>query len=265
MGQAQEVARFLPFLRRYARALTGEQKSGDAHVRTVLEAILADPQVLTPGTPPRVALFRLFHLLWSSTQPAQPHIASSEAERSTQARLSALVPEERQALLLSTLEGFARDEVAIILGRRPEQVDHLVAHALEDIARDISTDVLIIEDVPVIALDLSNIVEDLGHSVSHVASSRREAVAAARERRPGLILADIQLADGSSGIDAVKDILAESQVPVIFITAYPEQLLTGDRPEPAFLITKPFLPDSVKAAISQALFFRPPSGAQSTH
>jgi CheY-like chemotaxis protein/DNA-directed RNA polymerase specialized sigma24 family protein len=256
MGQAQEVARHLPFLRRYARALTGEQKSGDAHVRTVLEAILADPQVLAPGVSPRVALFRLFHLLWSSTQPESLR-GSSDAERSTQARLGVLVPEERQALLLSTLEGFARDEVAAILGRRPEEVDALVAHALEDIGRDISTSVLVIEDVPVIALDLTNIVEDLGHSVTRVASSRKEAVAAARERRPGLILADIQLADGSSGIDAVKDILAEGPVPVIFITAYPEQLLTGDRPEPTFLITKPFLPDSVKAAISQALFFRP--------
>jgi CheY-like chemotaxis protein/DNA-directed RNA polymerase specialized sigma24 family protein len=264
MGQAQEVARHLPFLRRYARALTGEQKSGDAHVRTVLEALLADPQVLISGVSPRVALFRLFHLLWSSTQPA-PLRGSSEVERSTQARLSVLVPEERQALLLSTLEGFSRDEVAAILGRRPEEVDQLVAHALEDISRDISTGVLIIEDVPVIALDLTNIVEDLGHSVTRVASSRKEAVAAARERRPGLILADIQLADGSSGIDAVKDILAEGPVPVIFITAYPEQLLTGDRPEPTFLITKPFLPDSVKAAISQALFFRPSTGAQSTH
>ena len=73
--------------------------------------------------------------------------------------------------------------------------------------------------------------------------------------RPGLVLADIQLADDSSGIDAVKDILAEFSVPVIFITAFPERLLTGERPEPTFLITKPFQRSTVKAAISQALFF----------
>jgi hypothetical protein len=44
-------------------------------------------------------------------------------------------------------------------------------------------------------------------------------------------------------------------VPVIFITAYPERLLTGERPEPTFLVTKPFRPEVVKAIISQALFF----------
>jgi CheY-like chemotaxis protein len=70
-----------------------------------------------------------------------------------------------------------------------------------------------------------------------------------------MVLADIQLADGSSGIDAVNDILAESPIPVIFITAFPERLLTGERPEPAFLVTKPFNPEMVKALISQALFF----------
>jgi CheY-like chemotaxis protein/DNA-directed RNA polymerase specialized sigma24 family protein len=260
MGQAQEIAKHLPFLRRYARALTGEQTSGDAHVRAVLEAILADQSVMPAELPPRIGLFRVFHVLWTSTQARPGHpAAASEAERTAQARLSALVSEERQALLLSSLEGFSRAEVASILGCSLADVEALVAHALEDIARDISTGVLVIEDVPVIALDLCNIVEDLGHTVTHVAASRKEAVAAARERRPGLILADIQLADGSSGIDAVKDIQADGPVPVIFITAYPEQLLTGDRPEPAFVITKPFLPESVKAAISQALFFRAPA------
>jgi CheY-like chemotaxis protein len=76
------------------------------------------------------------------------------------------------------------------------------------------------------------------------------------EEKPDLILADIQLADNSSGIDAVADLLEElGDVPVIFITAYPERLLTGDRPEPTYLVTKPFQEQTVRAAISQALFF----------
>ena len=78
-----------------------------------------------------------------------------------------------------------------------------------------------------------------------------------------MVLADIQLADGSSGIDAVNEILhSRFEVPVIFITAYPERLLTGERPEPTFLITKPFLPDMVKALVSQALFFETRSKAR---
>jgi len=91
--------------------------------------------------------------------------------------------------------------------------------------------------------------------VTGVAVTRDEAVQLAMAHRPGLVLADIQLADDSSGIDAVKDILAEFSVPVIFITAFPERLLTGERPEPTFLITKPFQRSTVKAQIAQALFF----------
>jgi CheY-like chemotaxis protein len=106
-----------------------------------------------------------------------------------------------------------------------------------------------------IAMDIESIVRDLGHNVTGVAVTRDEAVAQARKSTPGLVLADIQLADDSSGIDAVKDILSEFSVPVIFITAFPERLLTGTRPEPTFLITKPFQRSTVKAAISQALFF----------
>ena len=124
-----------------------------------------------------------------------------------------------------------------------------------EIASQLRTEVLIIEDEPIIAMDLEAMVNDLGHSVLRIARTRQEAVSAIAAHRPGLVLADIQLADGSSGLDAVNEILAVCDVPVIFITAYPERLLTGDRPEPTFLITKPFRTETVKAIISQALFF----------
>ena len=88
-----------------------------------------------------------------------------------------------------------------------------------------------------------------------IARTRDEARVAVQSREPGLVLADIQLADGSSGVDAVNDILKTASVPVIFITAFPERFLTGQRPEPAFLVTKPFRAETVKAVISQALFF----------
>jgi CheY-like chemotaxis protein len=109
----------------------------------------------------------------------------------------------------------------------------------------------------VIAADIEALVRELGHRVTGLAATRAEARAAVAKASPGLVLADIQLADGSSGVDAVKDILAHLDVPVIFITAFPERLLTGERPEPTFLITKPFQPETVKAAIGQALFFHP--------
>jgi CheY-like chemotaxis protein len=161
----------------------------------------------------------------------------------------------RQALLLTSLEGFSSEDAGYLIGASAEDVDSLVAEALGEIERQTLADVLIIEDEPIIAMDIETIVRDLGHNVTGVAVTRDEAVAQARQNPPGLVLADIQLADDSSGIDAVKDILAEFSVPVIFITAFPERLLTGTRPEPTFLITKPFQRSTVKAAIAQALFF----------
>ena len=172
-------------------------------------------------------------------------------------RLMRIAPRSRQAFLLTAVEGFSPAEAADILSVTFEEVETLIAEAQADIDAELATDVLIIEDEPVIATDIAALVKELGHRVCGIAATREEARQAAVKEAPGLVLADIQLADGSSGIDAVKDILASLDTPVIFITAFPERLLTGERPEPTFLITKPFQPETVKAAIGQALFFHP--------
>jgi CheY-like chemotaxis protein len=170
-------------------------------------------------------------------------------------RLSRMTPINRQALLLTAMEGFSNRETAKILQVDESQVSSLIDVALKEIDNQIATTVLIIEDEPIISMDLEQIVRDLGHDVVATVATRDEAADATATQKPGLVLADIQLADGSSGIDAVKDIFTRFSVPVIFVTAYPERLLTGERPEPTFLITKPFLQSTVKAAIGQALFF----------
>jgi CheY-like chemotaxis protein len=153
------------------------------------------------------------------------------------------------------VEGFGAESAARILGLENGQFDRLVDLAGREIGAQVASRVAIIEDEPLIAMDLENLVESLGHEVVGLARTRVEAVALARASRPGLVLADIRLADGSSGLDAVNEILETFGVPVIFITAYPETLLTGQRPEPAFLISKPFRAETVKAIVSQALFF----------
>lgn len=254
MSIATEIAPHLPYLRRFARALSGTQAGGDAYVVATLEALVADPQSFPRDTTARLGLYRMFLQMWSSiglnTQ------VSPEAERSAAERnLNALTPRPRQAFLLRTVEGFSIEEVADIMDITTNEAAALVQSAGQEIAEQVATDVLIIEDEPIIALDIETMVEELGHRVTGVARTHREAIALAAKKRPGLVLADIQLADGSSGLEAVNEILGAMEVPVIFITAYPERLLTGDRPEPAFLITKPFQPEAVKAAISQALFF----------
>jgi CheY-like chemotaxis protein/DNA-directed RNA polymerase specialized sigma24 family protein len=257
MSLGQDLAPHLPFLRRYARALTGNQKHGDAYVRTALEAIVAAPNEFPRDVDVRLGLYRTFQRIWQSTNEDSrvDEEAGDDAANVADARLARITPRSRQALLLTQLEGFTPEDAGYLMETSAAEVEALVAEAIAEIERQTHADVLIIEDEPIIAMDLETIVRDLGHNVTGVAVTRDEAVAQARAHRPGLVLADIQLADDSSGIDAVKDILAEFQVPVIFITAFPERLLTGERPEPTFLITKPFQRSTVKAAISQALFF----------
>jgi CheY-like chemotaxis protein len=247
----------LPFLRRYARALTGSQESGDAYIRASLTALAAEPGQLKGDLAPRVALYKLFHTIWGTTGGALEDREKASAFVSAENRLQALAPLPRQAFLLVSLEGFKRAEAAEILNVSSKRIDELVDEAQSDIESELRTKVLIIEDEAVIAADLENLVGDLGHEVTGNATTRDEAVRMAREDPPGLILCDIQLADNSSGIDAAQDILADFDVPIIFITAFPERLLTGERPEPTYLISKPFQDNTVKAAIGQALFFHP--------
>jgi DNA-directed RNA polymerase specialized sigma24 family protein len=257
MSLGQKLAPHLPFLRRYGRALTGSQTQGDKYVRATLEAIVAAPEEFPRDVDPRLGLYRTFQAIWSSAHVNEvPDTEQGEqGEAIARARLARMTPLSRQALLLTAMEGFTPEDTAYLIQIPTEEVESLVASALAEIEKQTRARVLIIEDEPIIAMDIETIVRDLGHEVTGVAVTRDEAVALAMEDRPGLVLADIQLADDSSGIDAVKDILSEFQVPVIFITAFPERLLTGERPEPTFLITKPFQRSTVKTAISQALFF----------
>jgi DNA-directed RNA polymerase specialized sigma24 family protein len=255
MSISQAIAPHLPYLRRFARALAGTQAAGDAYVAATLEVLIEDPSLFDAKIDPRVALFRTFTGLWNSVgvnlKPDVQTSALTPADR----KLESITPLPRQAFLLSAVEGFSVPDIAAILSLDEAEVENLIDQAGREIAAQVATDVLVIEDEPMIAMDLEGIVEGLGHRVMGVARTHAEAVKAIAKEKPGLVLADIQLADGSSGLDAVNEMLGSFQVPVIFITAYPDRLLTGERPEPAFLITKPYQPDTVKAIVSQALFF----------
>ena len=260
MSIGAKVAGNLPYLRRYARALTGSQAAGDAFVRATLEAALADESLRNAIGESRVALYRAFSQLWTSAQVDTRDTSGTDNiaghhEVAAQERLARITPRNRQALLLTTLEDFSIEDTAKIIGASSAEVETLVHEAIAEIDDDSATRVLIIEDEPLISMQLEDIVRALGHDICGTAATRTQAREIITRETPGLVLADIQLADGSSGLDAVDDILAIDDVPVIFITAYPERLLTGDRPEPTYLITKPFHEATVRAAISQALFF----------
>lgn len=259
-----QIIQQLPYLRRYARALTGSQQTGDQHIRACLEALLQAPERLKGGSSLPVRLFRLFHQTVDKPAAAAAPLGNAGVGKSAAAdlmerrvgeRLAQLAPSDREALLLIHQEGFSEAEVAEILGLDAAAVTQSLDRAWSDLKHQPATDVLIIEDEPVIAMDVAEIVKGLGHRVIGIAARASQAVATAREAKPGLILADIQLEDGSSGITAVQTILTAAEVPVVFVTAFPERLLTGETLEPAFVVTKPFDAAALKVAISQALFF----------
>jgi DNA-directed RNA polymerase specialized sigma24 family protein/CheY-like chemotaxis protein len=256
MSLSTRIAPHLPYLRRFSRAVTGSQTSGDAYVAATLEALIADLSIFPEASNDRISLYKLFSSLFSSSAVRVPEPASAFPwETRAAANLANLTPRARQAFLLVSVEGFSQDEAGEILDVAPDAFADLLAEASNDISRQVATDILIIEDEPLIAMDIEQMVQGLGHNVVGIARTHKEALALYHKTKPRMILADIQLADGSSGIDAVNEILNAHPIPVIFITAFPERLLTGERPEPTFLVTKPFNPDMVKALISQALFF----------
>lgn len=257
MHNTNQIAAHLPYLRRFARALTGSQVAGDAYAAAALETISIEPDALPAELDLNAALYKVFLTIWGSVPANRRHHAPvlADATPAEGHDIEQITPLPRVCFLLHTMEGFSSDVIAKLVDRPVAEVRRLIDEAEKEIAAQLHADVLIIEDETIISMDLEALVSDLGHHVVGVARTRTEAMALASRTKPGLIMADIQLADGSSGLDAVADILAGVEVPVVFITAYPQRLLTGDRPEPSFLITKPFQHEAVKAVISQALFF----------
>ena len=260
---SREIMKQLPYLRRYARAISGSQERGDQYIRVALETIVQEPGRIDPDGNVKQQLFQLFHEVWAMVDSAIRRGGGAPAGHKIEAQLGALPPRERQALLLVSLERFSVAQTAEILRTSPDEIRQLIDQARQDLKRQASTSVLIIEDEPIIALDIAGIVTEMGHTVAGVAARESDALAIAKAARPGLVLADIQLEDGSSGIAAVQEILKSIDVPVIFVTAFPERLLTGEMLEPAFVVTKPFDATTLKVAISQALFCaQPPAAAE---
>lgn len=252
---AHDVARHLPFLRRYARALSGDQRIGDALVAASLKQLLADPSQIHSDAV-RVSLYRSLTAICAraAIDAGSPHaVGAVENEGIVAQAVSRLAGARRQTLLLATLEGFAPAQIAAIMDRSEDDIRQELTAGKRELRQQPPTSILIIEDEPVIALDIAHTVGESGHRVTGIATTHREAVELAQADPPGLVLADIQLSDDSSGIDAVKEILEHYRLPVVFITAFPDRLLTGERPEPAFLITKPFESEALDVAIAQAL------------
>lgn len=236
-GARQELVSALPYARRFARALSRDQREGDA----LVAAALADREALERADlPARLALYGRI----------AAEFEQKSGQKTGESGKSAI---RRALLLLTSLEEQSIASAAKALGLPEAQAASELAEARAALQRMAQTSVLIIEDEPVIALDIQDLVERCGHRVAGIAHTEADAVRLAAETKPGLILADINLGGGGDGMSAVRRILEGHETPVIFVTAYPERLLTGEAHEPSFVITKPFEPMALAVATFQAV------------
>jgi DNA-directed RNA polymerase specialized sigma24 family protein/CheY-like chemotaxis protein len=249
------LLRHVPYLRRHARLLTGSQEVGDECVRICLEMVIAEPYHLANGDL-KVQLFRAFHAAWTVVETtiteASP-LESVELSARVEQGLTALPPLERRVLLLAVVERFTHAQIARILDLDENDIGNLLAAARRDLDARVSVSVLIIEDETLIAMELSRIIQEMGHTIAGVADREAKALEKAESASPGLVLCDIKLLDEDSGIAAAQGILQRFNVPVVFVTAFAELLLTGGRIEPAFVVSKPFDEDTLKVTVAHAL------------
>jgi len=239
----------LPYLRRYARGLMGEQQNGDEAVEDMIESLIFRISVAPD------LKFQKADLFAELDKSISKSVSELSDETGIAKIMNAMTTLQRRALLLTVVEGFSVQEAARILAVTITDIEDMLREAETNIANEVSTTVLIIEDESMISYQLSQIVKEAGHEVVGIATTQTEAVELAAEQTFGLILSDLRLADGSVGIDAVKEIFANmnSEVPVIYITAYPEMLLRGQDNEPSYLIPKPFEPLHVRTVVDQAI------------
>jgi DNA-directed RNA polymerase specialized sigma24 family protein/CheY-like chemotaxis protein len=256
MSRPEEaIIKYVPYLRRHARLLTGSQAIGDEFVRLCLELVVAEPDWLE-GDDLRVQLFRAFHAAWAKVHETigdASAIGEVELVERVKLCLAGLPGPERRTIALVVVEEFTYEQTAHILGMSLDEVRQSVARARAELLSKVSVSVLIIEDEQIVASDIARIVEDMGHRVAGMASHQEQSVALAERLKPGLVLADIRLEGDGDGIAAAQRILESYAVPIVFVTGYPERLLTGGGLEPAFVVAKPFDSEALKVTIAHAL------------
>ena len=118
------------------------------------------------------------------------------------------------------------------------------------------TSILVVEDESIVAKDIQNSLKKLGYSVPSIENSGEDAIDAAGQHRPDLILMDIMLKGEISGIEAAEQIRIRYQIPVIFLTAYADEstLSKAKVTEPYGYIIKPFKEIDLHTSIEMALY-----------
>ncbi|MCF8257168.1 MAG: response regulator [Flavobacteriales bacterium] len=118
------------------------------------------------------------------------------------------------------------------------------------------TSILVVEDEAIVAKDIQNSLKKLGYNVPSVENTGEDAIVAAGEHRPDMVLMDIMLKGQISGIEAAEQIRLRYEIPVIFLTAYADEstLNKAKVTEPYGYIIKPFKEIDLHTSIEMALY-----------
>lgn len=116
--------------------------------------------------------------------------------------------------------------------------------------------ILVVEDELITGMDIQNRLKILGYNVPAVVSSGEEAIKKVKENNPDLVLMDINLNDKMDGIEAASKIHSFSDIPVIYMTAYSDEITLGRAKitEPYAYVVKPIKERELHINIEIALF-----------
>lgn len=247
----------LPRLRRHAYLLTGNMHAADEAVMACLKALPKDERG-RPQAADEKALFRTFHsAILVPTEPVPGPDAACEADAAlaaTRDRLFALPPADRRVLVLVIIEGFSVAEAAQILvmdGSRAAAALLKARHLMVQPSRRLRA--VIIEDDQLIGLDIAASLLELGYDDCIHAADSREAAEAAAGGEPDLIIADVKLSNGDSGVDVARRLSGRSNTPVVFVTAFPEIPLADPSISRDRVLPKPFSTTALKNMVRRTV------------
>jgi DNA-directed RNA polymerase specialized sigma24 family protein/CheY-like chemotaxis protein len=269
-AQARRLMAQLPYMRRYGRALTGSTTRGDDLVTRAVEAALTEPgryQLDTDDEPvTRQRLYTLLNGLFDADMGATgaAAIAPAEPGHPIEAALSSLPEQERRVFLLVSLEELSTPQAAKVMGISSDEAREVLGRAQNAMREQLVANILIVEDDAIIAYDLTETVLGMGHKVCGTAATMEEALAAAAANQPSLALMDLRLAHGGSGITTAQALRETRALPIIFVTAFAEELKQRGLDYLGPVIKKPFTREQIERAITQAVFTPRPGDAPPT-
>ncbi len=239
----------LGVVRQFSRAVFADRLIGDELMRMTMARVSIDPASSSSSVVDVMSAFLHSWRMAMAERPAKPMLFSDAALIDA---LPAPPDNTRLLLLMVDVMGLQPAQAARVIGLQEDPAT-VLERARRELRIEKAARAVVIEDEPLIAADIRSILERLGVEVTGEASSAAEAVKVAQETKPDIILADYNLDGRETGIDAVLGINSIHDCPVVFITGFPDRVLQGEEIEPDFVISKPYTPENVRAAVVHCL------------